>query len=85
MYNIVLNITIARQRLAKHVPERYTVNKHRRPLLDNGIVYLDITSVSDATTVLEPLKAVSSNPFARGYKRRPDQTRDQWVSEWVSD
>jgi hypothetical protein len=29
-------MTIARQRLAKYVPDRYAVNKNRRPLLDNG-------------------------------------------------
>jgi hypothetical protein len=29
-------MTIARQRLAKHVPERYAVNMNRRPLLYNG-------------------------------------------------
>jgi hypothetical protein len=31
-------MTIARQRLAKHVLERYAVNKNRRPLLRNGFV-----------------------------------------------
>jgi hypothetical protein len=31
-------MTIARQWLAKHVPESYAVNKNRRPLLDNGLV-----------------------------------------------
>jgi hypothetical protein len=29
--HIVMNTTIARQRLAKHVPELYAVNKNRRP------------------------------------------------------
>jgi hypothetical protein len=29
----------ARQRLAKHVPKRYTVNKNKHPLLDNGFIY----------------------------------------------
>jgi hypothetical protein len=70
-------MTIARQRLSKHVPERYTVNKHRRPLLDSGFDYHGIASVSEATntlTVLEPLKAVSSIRFARSYKRRPDDS-----------
>jgi hypothetical protein len=33
---IVTNITIDRQRLAKHVLERYAVNKNGRALLDNG-------------------------------------------------
>jgi hypothetical protein len=32
----VTNITIAGQRLAKHVPEHYAVNKNRCPLLDTG-------------------------------------------------
>jgi hypothetical protein len=31
-------MTIARQPLAKHVPERYAVNKNRRQLIDNGLV-----------------------------------------------
>jgi hypothetical protein len=31
-----MHMTVTRQRLAKHVPERYAVNKNRRPLLDNG-------------------------------------------------
>jgi hypothetical protein len=44
--NIVTNMTIARQWLAKHVPERYAVNKKRRHLLDNGFHYDGITSVS---------------------------------------
>jgi hypothetical protein len=53
-------MTIARQRLAKHVPECYAVNKNRRPLLDNGFGYHSLTSVSDATTALENLETVSS-------------------------
>jgi hypothetical protein len=73
----VTNMNIARQRLAKHVPQRYAVNKNRCPLLDNAFGYHGIASVSDATTVLEPLEAVSSIRFARGYKKRPHQTRDQ--------
>jgi hypothetical protein len=59
----------ARQLLAEHVPERYALNKNRRPLLDNGFDYHGITIVSDTTTALEPLKVVSSIRFARGYKR----------------
>jgi hypothetical protein len=30
---------IVRQRLAKHVPEHYAVNKNKRPLLDSGFSY----------------------------------------------
>jgi hypothetical protein len=37
--NIVTNMTIVRQRLANHVPERYAVNKNRSPLLVNGYGY----------------------------------------------
>jgi hypothetical protein len=37
---------IARQRLAKHVPEHYAVNENRRPLLDNGFGYHGSTGVS---------------------------------------
>jgi hypothetical protein len=40
---------IARERLAKHVPERYAVNENRRPLLDNGLGYHGITGVSGTT------------------------------------
>jgi hypothetical protein len=54
----VTNMTIARQRLAKHVPERYAVSKNRHPLLDSGFNYHCIASLSDATTVLEPLRTV---------------------------
>jgi hypothetical protein len=35
---------IARQRLAKHVPERYDVNENRRPLLNNGFYHADMNS-----------------------------------------
>jgi hypothetical protein len=79
-YYIVTNMTIAWQRLAKHVPERYAVNKDRRPLLDNGFGYHGITSVSDTETVLEPLKAVIYVRFCRNYKRRPLCQTSQWVS-----
>jgi hypothetical protein len=68
--NIVTNMIVARQRLAKHVPERYAVNKNRRPLLDNGFRYHGTARVSDATTVLEPLRAVISIRFFRSYRRR---------------
>jgi hypothetical protein len=40
---------IARQRLAKHVPERYAVNEDRRPLLDNVFGYHGIAGVSGTT------------------------------------
>jgi hypothetical protein len=36
---IVICISSARQRLAKHVSERYAVNKNRRSLLDKGFNY----------------------------------------------
>jgi hypothetical protein len=36
-HNIVTKMTTDRQRLAKHVPKGYPVNKNRRPLLDNGL------------------------------------------------
>jgi hypothetical protein len=95
-------MTIAKQRLAKQVPERDAVNKNKRPLLDNGfgehafpwqrfathVGYHGNKHVSDTTdtwtTVLEPLEAVIYIRLARGYKRRPDQTRDQRVGEPVS-
>lgn len=62
-------MTIARQRLAKRIPERYAVDKNRRPLLDIGFGYNAVTSVSDTTYTceLEHLKAVSSIRFARSY------------------
>jgi hypothetical protein len=63
-------MTIARQWLAKHVAERYAVNKNRHPLLDNGFGYYGITRVSDTTTALEPLTAVIYIRFSRSYKRR---------------
>jgi hypothetical protein len=34
----------ARQRLAKHVPERYAINENRRPLLNNGFGYHGIAA-----------------------------------------
>jgi hypothetical protein len=76
-------MTIARQRLAKHIPELYAVNKDRRPLLDNGFGYHGITSVSDTmdTCELEHLKAVSSIRSARNYKRRPDHRKSQSISQ----
>jgi hypothetical protein len=70
LINTVTNMTIGRQRLAKHVPDRYAVNKSRRPSLGNGIDYHGITNASDATTVLEPLKAVISMRISRSYKMR---------------
>jgi hypothetical protein len=42
-------LRIVRQRLAKHVPERYAVNENRRPLLDNGFDCHGITGVSGTT------------------------------------
>jgi hypothetical protein len=73
-------MTIARQRLAKHVPERYAV-KNRRPLLDNRFGYHGIRHVSvtthTTTTVLEPIKVVISTRFSQGYKRRPDETKGE--------
>jgi hypothetical protein len=68
------NMTTARQRLAKHFPERYSVNKNRRPLLGNvfgyhGIIHVLLTRRA-RTKVLEPFKAVITNRFAEGYKRR---------------
>jgi hypothetical protein len=42
----VTNMTIARQRLTKHISELYAVNKNRHPLLDNGFGHHGITSVS---------------------------------------
>jgi hypothetical protein len=72
-------MTIARQRLAKHLPERYTVNKNRRPLLDNGFGYHGIRGVPvttrTTTAALEPFMEVISIRVALGYKRRPDQTK----------
>jgi hypothetical protein len=74
-------MTIARQRLAKHFPERYAVNKNRRPLLDNGFDYHGNRHVPMTkrtwTTVLEPFKGVISTRFAEGYKTRPDETKNQ--------
>jgi hypothetical protein len=69
----VMNMTLTKQRLAKYLPERYSVNKNRRLVLDNGFGSHGITEVTYATAVLETLKAVSSIQFGRGYKRRPDQ------------
>jgi hypothetical protein len=75
-----MNMTIAKQRLPKHVPERYAVNKNRRSLQDNGFGYHGIRHVPVKmltwTTVPEPFKAVISIRFAQGYKRRLDQTRN---------
>jgi hypothetical protein len=63
---------IARQRLAKHIPKYYAVNKNRRPLLDNGFGYHGITGVSSTTqtwtAVLEPLKVVILIWFSQSYK-----------------
>jgi hypothetical protein len=39
-------ISNARQRLAKHVPERYAVNKNRHSLLVNGFSYRGTKHVS---------------------------------------
>jgi hypothetical protein len=44
--NIVTCISSTRQRLAKHVPKRYPVNKYKRPLLDNGFGYHGTKHVS---------------------------------------
>jgi hypothetical protein len=74
--NIVTNMTIAGQRLAKHVLALYTVNKNRRPFLDNGFGCQGITSVSDTTTVLEPLKAVVSIWFSRKERYLPDRLNE---------
>jgi hypothetical protein len=67
-------ISSARQRLAKHVSERYAVNKNRRPLLDNGFSYHGTKHVSGTThtyaTEAEPFKEVISTRFAEGCKRR---------------
>jgi hypothetical protein len=70
-------MTIARQQLAKHLPERCAVNKNRLPLLDNGFGYngsghVPVTTCT-WTTVLEPFKGVISTRFAEGYRRRADQ------------
>jgi hypothetical protein len=43
-------MTIARQRLAKHVPESYAVNKNRSQLLDNGFGYHGIRSEDNNST-----------------------------------
>jgi hypothetical protein len=71
-------MTIARQRLAIHVPERCAV-KNRRPLLDNGFSYHGIRHVPvttrTTTTVLESFEAVISTLFAQGYKRKPEETK----------
>jgi hypothetical protein len=52
----------ARQRLAKHVSERYAVNGNICPLLDNGFGYHSITGISGTTqtwrVVMEPLRVV---------------------------
>jgi hypothetical protein len=60
-------LRIARQQLAKYVPECYAVNENRRPLLNNGFGYHDITGVSDTTqtwtAATEPLEAVISIKF----------------------
>jgi hypothetical protein len=45
--NTVTCISSARQRLAKHIPERYAVNKNKLPLLDNGFSYRGTKYVSD--------------------------------------
>jgi hypothetical protein len=67
-------VSTARQRLAKHVPDRYAVNVIWRPLLDNGFGYHGITGVCGTTQtrteVLEPLKAVISILFSQSYKTR---------------
>jgi hypothetical protein len=42
-------ISSARQRLVKHVPESYAVNKNRRLLLDNGFSYHGTKHVSGTT------------------------------------
>jgi hypothetical protein len=42
---------IARQRLAKHVPERYAVNENKRPLLDNGFGYYGVRGVAGTTQI----------------------------------
>jgi hypothetical protein len=78
---IVTNVTTARERVAKHALERYTVIKNRRPLLDNGFDYHGIRHVPVSTrttaTVLKHFKAAISTRFAQGYKRRPDETKRQ--------
>jgi hypothetical protein len=72
---------IARQRLAKHVPERYGLNKNRRPLPENGFSYHGITSLSDATTLLEPLRAVISTTYMVLPKLRKEARLDHRSSE----
>jgi hypothetical protein len=72
---------IARQRLAKHVSERYAVNENRRPLLDNGFCYHGIAGVSGTTqtwnTVVEPLQLVSSVAAAKQlYRVQKSRIRD---------
>jgi hypothetical protein len=54
---VVTNMAIATQRLSKCVPERYAVNKNRRPLVDNGFCYQRIRH-GPTTTVLGHFKAV---------------------------
>jgi hypothetical protein len=64
-------MTITRQRLAKHVPKSYAVNKNRHPLLDNGFwlprYYKRFRHNADVNSRIEPLKTVIYIRFARGY------------------
>jgi hypothetical protein len=47
--DIVTCISSARQRLAKHVPEHYAVNKNKCSLLDSGFIYHGTKHVSGTT------------------------------------
>jgi hypothetical protein len=64
--NNVTCISSARQRLAKHVPERYAITKNRRSLLDNAFSY-HRTNYGFGTMEAEPFKVVISTRFAGGY------------------
>jgi hypothetical protein len=74
--SIVTCISSTRQRLVKHVTERYAVNEDKRPLLDNEFSYHGKKHVSGTThtqtTEAEPFKGVISTRFAECYKRRPE-------------
>jgi hypothetical protein len=77
-------MTIVRQRLSKHIPDRYAVNKTRRPLLENEFGYHGIRHVSvtmhTTTTVLELFKEAISTRFAQGYKMKPEEIERQRMS-----
>jgi hypothetical protein len=63
MYVSFISWRIARQRLAKHVPEFYSVNENRRPLLDNGCGYHGFT-VADMNSSNGTLGGVISVKFS---------------------